>query len=410
VKLRVRIRCRLDAREQAGGNLRAVRQVPKSHTLLLPRLLDHATNPLHRLALRASQLAEADHFQFEFFKACCGVHLQQDVRKELFCKGNLFEYETGMIPECPVVPVLTWHGCYADSWKGWIVDGAFAHPAKFARGLIRRILEHGIEQGYWQEGSLVGDPFGGVACGGVVAASLGFRWIGVELEEKFVGLGQENIALHRNWWEMGKHQPVLLQGDSRRFHEVVRECDGVMTSPPFTMTSPNGGGGINKNGYSGKHGTSLGTHYQGGGGDRLDTNIEALPPGDIDGALSSGDSDGQIGREAGETYWSAMAKVYASLFLALKPGGYAAIVVKDYVKDKARVPLCDDTLRLLCHVGFEPAERVHAMLVEHSAHDDLFSGTVTKKKERKSFFRRLAEKKGSPAIDYEEVLFVRKPF
>jgi len=32
-----------------------------------------------------------------------------------------------------------WTGCYNDSWNGVIVADAFAHPAKFARGLIRRI-------------------------------------------------------------------------------------------------------------------------------------------------------------------------------------------------------------------------------------------------------------------------------
>jgi hypothetical protein len=30
-------------------------------------------------------------------------------------------------------------------------------------------------------------------------------------------------------------------------------------------------------------------------------------------------------------------------------------------------------------------------------------------KERKSFFRRLAEKKGSPRIDHEDVIIMRKP-
>ena len=37
-----------------------------------------------------------------------------------------------------------------------------------------------------------------------------------------------------------------------------------------------------------------------------------------------------------------------------------------------------------------------------------FGQTITEKKERKSFFRRLAERKGSPAIDYEVVLCMRK--
>jgi hypothetical protein len=109
-----------------------------------------------------------------------------------------------------------------------------------------------------------------------------------------------------------------------------------------------------------------------------------------------------------ETYWVAMGVVYRECFTALRPGGYAAIVVKDYVKDKARAPLCDQTLQLLTAIGFEPVERIHAMLVKETTREGLFE-TVTKKTERKSFFRRLAEKKGSPRIDWEEVIIVRKP-
>jgi hypothetical protein len=48
------------------------------------------------------------------------------------------------------------------------------------------------------------------------------------------------------------------------------------------------------------------------------------------------------------------------------------------------------------------------MLVKETNHAGLF-GTITEKKERKSFFRRLAEKKGSPEINYEVVLCTRKP-
>ncbi|HOI37895.1 MAG TPA: hypothetical protein PLF11_10995, partial [Bacillota bacterium] len=82
-------------------------------------------------------------------------------------------------------------------------------------------------------------------------------------------------------------------------------------------------------------------------------------------------------------------------------------VVKSYVKNKAIVPLPDDTLKLLGHIGFEPVERIHAMLVKEST-ERTFFGEVTKTTSRKSFFRRLCESKGSPKIDWEEVLFVRK--
>jgi hypothetical protein len=48
------------------------------------------------------------------------------------------------------------------------------------------------------------------------------------------------------------------------------------------------------------------------------------------------------------------------------------------------------------------------MLVKEWHEPTLFEGHVRREKSRKSFFRRLAESKGSPRIDYEEVLFVRR--
>ncbi|HEU4344036.1 MAG TPA: hypothetical protein VFU31_20975 [Candidatus Binatia bacterium] len=48
------------------------------------------------------------------------------------------------------------------------------------------------------------------------------------------------------------------------------------------------------------------------------------------------------------------------------------------------------------------------MLTSEKRHTDLFEGETVKKTERKSFFRRLAEKKGSPRIDFEEVIIARK--
>jgi hypothetical protein len=84
-------------------------------------------------------------------------------------------------------------------------------------------------------------------------------------------------------------------------------------------------------------------------------------------------------------------------------------VVKDYVKGGKRVPLCDDTARLLEHCGFTIIERVRAMLVKEERHSDLFDGETVKTTERKSFFRRLHEKRpGAVKINWEEVLFARK--
>lgn len=520
--------------------------------------------------------------------------------------------------------VLTWHGCYDDSWRGLITCEAFAHPAKFAPGLIRRIYSHGIAERWWKPGDLVADPFGGIAGGGIMAGYAGLNWIGSELEPRFVELGNKNLALHGpKWLALGNATCVkLVQGDSRQFASIVREAAGVVTSPPYadsvnaashgidwTKVDPASTGG-RKRGEDCKHGQTLRDQLAygnapgqigalGGGsvdgvitsppfgdeqpcasqtrmkgksqedyhaftrgdgtkrdkGQRTEGNIAALgatgsidavltsppysdglghgggrplhqpggpgtvtlqgqkdgygstdgqigelpaggvdavvtsPPynpndksdattadrdprgermngsfrtsaaygntpgqigrnpdvGGVDGVVSPpyensirsegdgidwdktcavhdgrrspgraaiadgyGASSGQIGAETKETYWAAMKQVYGECFKAIKPGGVLCCVVKDFVKNKQRVPLCDDTLRLLVHLGFVPVCRIHAMLVKEHKSDGLYGQEHVEKKERKSFFRRLAEKKGSPRIDWEEVLVVRK--
>jgi len=64
---------------------------------------------------------------------------------------------------------------------------------------------------------------------------------------------------------------------------------------------------------------------------------------------------------------------------------------------------------VLCEsVGFETVCIHHAMLVKETSQETLFGDTEVKRKERKSFFRRLAESKGSPRIDFEVVLCMEK--
>lgn len=404
--------------------------------------------------------------------------------------------------------VLTWEGCYRDNWNGLIVPEAFSHPAKFAPGLIRRIFQHCLEQGYLHKGETVLDCFGGIGAGGIMAAPMGLKWVGCELEEKLVSLAQQNFALHVHAWEtMGYPMPVILQGDSRHLSDIViGQVDGIVTSPPFSepgsqppairahcpvrnkwkdepdrqddyghspgqignlksgsveavITSPpyaesliegttggrmgNGGQGTNwrkkwvntlESGYSSSP-SNIGNlkagdvaavvtspPYEGSdpsashgqGKSRTDPNSPNFRPialKDWDERSKQrdyGESKGQIGNDKGDTYWQAVSDVYRECFKILKPSGIMCVVVKSYVKAGRRVPLPMQTLKLLIHLGFTPLERIKAMLVEETSTPGLF-GEITKKKERKSFFRRLAEKKGSPEINWEEVLVVRKP-
>ena len=359
-----------------------------------------------------------------------------------------------------------------------------------------------MERGYWQPGDVLGDCFGGVALGGVVAAYHGLAWVGCELEPKFVALGQANIDLHRAKLEaLGAPIPRLLHGDSRNFAQIVQGAAGICTSPPFLATEggckPRMGGTIDKammdrhNATADvRYGTSEGqigqlpagdvssivtsppyaeSDHNGGYGDQMKNmavryqpknrgkrpltdkseehrhygtspgQIGNLKPGDLQAVVTSppyisgghhpdqtgawggqaqandkavagyGQTEGQIGRDSGETYWAAMRTVYQQCLLALPPGGYLACVVKSYVKNKTLVNLPDQTFELLLNLGFEPVERAKAWLTKTSTSLLLDGSEKVTVKKRASFFRRLAEAKGSPAIDWEDVLFVRKP-
>jgi hypothetical protein len=435
----------------------------------------------------------------------------------------------GIIPQGEGVGVetVTWAKCYDDPWQAGtdIVRAAFAHPAKMAKGLLSRILTYGLGQGFWRPGEVLGDPFGGIGTTGIMAAYHGLRALLVELEPKFVALAAENFALHRRRWEaLGVAAPVILQGDSRRFAELVGGVAGVLTSPPYAdnpgtpslgsvnkdawgmdgrnivtrrglsrgygdaegqiaalppgdlagvVTSPpyaDSLTGDDKRDYStekiaeskrnGKTAARATWGVNKGSTDALSGrgygssagNIAALPAGPLDGAVTSppwenqepshaqgskfedvhrklhptklakdrpsifqheyGRAEGQLGNASGETYWQAMAAVYAQVHAALKPRGVLAVVVKDYVKGGARVPLCDQTATLLERLGFAVFLRCRAMLVREWEEPSLFGEAVKRKRERKSFFRRLHESRlpaGDPRrIDHEEVLWCRR--
>jgi hypothetical protein len=123
-----------------------------------------------------------------------------------------------------------------------------------------------------------------------------------------------------------------------------------------------------------------------------------------------GDSAGQLGNDSGNDFWTAARTIVEQVYLALTPGGHAVWVVKDYVKNKQIVPFSDQWRQLCEAVGFVTEHEHHAMLVHHKgSQHTLDGGMVERKTESKSFFRRLAEKKGSPRIDYETVFCMEKP-
>lgn len=443
-----------------------------------------------------------------------------------------------------------WHRLYAEGWKDVIADDAFCHPAKFARGLIRRIYEHVTEEGWVTAGDWVIDPFGGVALGALDAMWMGLHWIGVELEPRFVALGTRNIEL----WN-GLHADVmrtwgtatLLQGDSQELGQVVRgRVQASVSSPPYASGCQHTGGddprpehveggtyhgvGIQGAISSPPYGASM-DHEPGNRNwiadqqesDRRgfrrsysgqvqraeaygETNgqLGAMPEGEFDAAISSppfstaetrdrssyqdgyvaemmgraytqdrqgedprnlarmeegefdvavssppyeasmshaehgidwskrndpghsmtprriaykdhthsslcyGDGGDNLGNQRGETFWSAARAVVEEVYRLLAPGGVAIWVVKDFVRDRKRVRFSQQWARLCVAVGFEWLHEHRAWVVEDNGTQLGFFEDRRLVKERKSFFRRLAERKGSPRIDWESVLCLRK--
>jgi hypothetical protein len=354
--------------------------------------------------------------------------------------------------------MLDWSGCYDESWKGLIVDEAFSHPAKFSRGLIQRIYRHAIESGWLAAGAMVVDPFGGVALGALDAMQAGVLWRGCELESRFVELGRQNLA---KWGRCGLTGGAIVQGDSRNLCAVLGAmADCVCSSPPYAesvnaqahgidWTKAGPATGNRKRGEGCKHEETLRAQMK--YADCSEGQLGAMRPGSVEAVVSSppytgdvhltempnrfqshrdpagkpaaecrhdqyGATAGNLGRlpagnaDTVETFWSAAREIVVQCFQIIRSGGVAIWVCKDFVRKGQRVPFSADWQRLCLSVGFEPLEWIRASLVKEIRHAGLFDGEeIVKTKERKSFFRRLAEKKGSPAINHEDVIIVRKP-
>lgn len=116
-----------------------------------------------------------------------------------------------------------------------------------------------------------------------------------------------------------------------------------------------------------------------------------------------------LGSNAGDDFWMAARQIVEQVYMVLRPGAHAVWVAKGFVKNKELVDFPGQWRQLCEAVGFAMVHEHHAMLVHHKgASHTLEGGIVEHKTESKSFFRRLAESKGSPRIDYETILCMVK--
>ena len=167
------------------------------------------------------------------------------------------------------------------------------------------------------------------------------------------------------------------------------QVQAVVGSPPYAVNVVHGGSGLKHHPDNVKgqdwYGTTPGQ-------------LGAMPPGAV---VSSDDEPC--------TFWAASAQIMQELALLLPAGAVCAWVVKPYIKNKKIVPF-DKQWQSLCEAhGFHTVEIIHASLIEHHGVQETFFGeSEAIQTAKKSFFRRLCEKKGSPPIDYEVVLVTMK--
>lgn len=123
-----------------------------------------------------------------------------------------------------------------------------------------------------------------------------------------------------------------------------------------------------------------------------------------------GETYGQLGLDSGNDFWIAARQIIDQVYTVLRPGGHAIWVVKKFVKNKRLVHFDRMWAKVCVAAGFEVVHWHRAWVVELKGSQYHMDGyLIENKTERKSFFRRLAEKKGSPRIDWETVICMRKP-
>jgi hypothetical protein len=293
-----------------------------------------------------------------------------------------------------------WEDCYDKGWGKLIVPDAFCHPAKFSRNLIERIYNH-ADNKWLKKGDFVLDPFGGVALGALSAITRGIDWVGVELEEKFVNLGRQNIEFWNNLYQPASIErsklgvAKIIHGDSRKLKFHVAKLIGtpnlIVSSPPYADSLS----GSDKPQDHARH-QELATKAGHG----------RIGCGQLRYQNAYGRTSGNLSVMGEGLFWSASREIIQGCYDLIDKGGHAIWVTKDYVSKGKLIPFSDRWIALCEFVGFKVVCRHYATLVTQGI-QLTFDGTKIMSN-KKSFFRRLHERKGSPKIDWEDVVCMVK--
>ena len=325
--------------------------------------------------------------------------------------------------------IESWTGCYAARWTGLLSDEARQHPAKMALGLATRIAIEVKQMLDMKRQPLVLDPFGGIGSTGYVCSWNGMDSLSVELEPRWyqatvghdcypgspcvscaedggskyshrvIGTWERHFA---TWLACGCPLPKMVLGSSVDLVPFLEpgSVDAVISSPPYGAANSNPG-----KPKAGWYSSGLTTAHGAGG------------------ALSEryGGSQGQVASErmykpdweSPRGFWVPVLKILQAVYDAMRPGGVAVCVTKDYVSKGERQPFSQWWVDACSRVGFSLERHVHAMLVRVEAGPGLFDEEVkVRKGGRKTALKRIHDRKldqdDKRWIDHEDVLFLRK--
>lgn len=256
----------------------------------------------------------------------------------------------------------------------WFSRDSLAHPAKLHLGLLQWLVER-----YTRPGDIIADPMAGIGST-LLAAAMQRHVLARDVETRWLALAHQNAAhiIQRAGLLAGSID--VGQADARQPWGV--EADHIITSPPYACAAavnPTSKGmmpvdvrrRLSKVQYHEVWRKTLSGDSPGSNGYFM---------------FWYGDSPDQVGHLRGGAYWIAMRDIYTQARVALRPGGYMILVIKDHIKRGQRVHVADETVMLCEGLGFQMVAR-HARRVWPL-----------------SLWQRRRKERGEPIVEDEAVL------
>ncbi len=232
------------------------------------------------------------------------------------------------------LPLSVWATAQTPSrWQrqGRYLRASGAHPAKMLPAIARTAIS-----AYTTPGELVLDPMCGIGTTLVEAVHLGRRAVGVELEPRWAGLAEANLALALAAGAPGTAE--VLCGDARDLvHLVPGELHGrvalVLTSPPYTNAAYNHGQVRTRPGQ---------------GVAKWDHRYSANPD--------------NLGNTSPARLLAGVEQILAGCRRVLRPGGLVVLTTRPWRWHGALVDLPGQVARAAERAGLTPVERNVALL------------------------------------------------